>query len=128
MNSWWKVDGAWITFRDDRLHCLVGQAAARQFGLAPGVKLICAPANAVFRSPPAESSRRVAPRIVKLSRASISPESCGFARPRESVQLSVSGTPAEIETFTSHLATALPGLEVRPVRQLAPLKIDSGAD
>jgi len=37
-----------------------------------------------------------------------------FARPRESHQLSVSGTPAEIETFTSHLAAALPGLESSP--------------
>src|SRR5258707_8528841 len=36
MNSWWKVDGAWVTSRDDSSHCLVGQAAARQFGLAPG--------------------------------------------------------------------------------------------
>src|SRR5258705_8251697 len=36
MNSWWKVDGAWITSRDGHLQCLVGRAAARQLGLQPG--------------------------------------------------------------------------------------------
>src|SRR5258708_14121926 len=36
MNSWWKVDGAWFTSRDDSSYCLVGHAAARQFRLAPG--------------------------------------------------------------------------------------------
>ncbi len=33
--------------------------------------------------------------------------------------MSVSGTPAEIEAVTRRLANALPGLDVRPVRQIA---------
>jgi len=35
------------------------------------------------------------------------------------VQMSISGAPAEIEAFTKRLAGILPGLDVRPVRQLA---------
>jgi putative ABC transport system permease protein len=35
------------------------------------------------------------------------------------VQLSVPGTPSEIESFTRRLAGALPGLDVHPVRKLA---------
>ncbi len=36
MNSWWKVDGSWIASRQGQAQCLVGSAAARQLGLAPG--------------------------------------------------------------------------------------------
>jgi len=35
------------------------------------------------------------------------------------VQLSVPGTPAAIEQFTSRVASQLPGVTVRPIRQLA---------
>ena len=41
MNSWWKLEGGWVTSRDDHEHCLVGLqrrapawARARQFGRA----------------------------------------------------------------------------------------------
>ena len=36
MNSWWKLEGGWVSSRDDHEHCLVGFTAARQLGLAPG--------------------------------------------------------------------------------------------
>src|ERR1700733_10344998 len=36
INSWWKLEGGWVSSRDDREHCLVGFTAARQLGLAPG--------------------------------------------------------------------------------------------
>ncbi len=36
MNSWWKLEGGWVSSRDDQEHCLVGFTAARQLGLAPG--------------------------------------------------------------------------------------------
>src|SRR5580692_2701640 len=32
MDSWWKVDGEWVTSRDDRAHCMVGQQAAHALG------------------------------------------------------------------------------------------------
>jgi putative ABC transport system permease protein len=120
MNSWWKVDGAWITFRDDRLHCLVGQAAARQFGLAPGSQInlragersVSLTVNGIITSGGAEDSQIV-------TSLDIAQNLAGLPGRVSLIQLSVSGTPAEIETFTSHLAAALPGLEVRPVRQLA---------
>jgi len=29
MNSWWKLQGSWLSSRDDHVHCLVGFTAAR---------------------------------------------------------------------------------------------------
>jgi putative ABC transport system permease protein len=120
MNSWWKVDGAWITSRDDRLHCLVGQAAARQFGLAPGSQInlragersVSLNVSGIITSGGAEDSQIV-------TSLDIAQNLAGLPGRVSLIQLSVSGTPPEIETITSHLAAALPGLEVRPVRQLA---------
>lgn len=40
MNSWWKVDGQWISDRGERTRCMVGQQVARQLGLAPGKPLL----------------------------------------------------------------------------------------
>src|SRR6202521_1728531 len=39
MNSWWKVEGQWVTERDDRDHCMAGRDAARLLALAPGGRL-----------------------------------------------------------------------------------------
>jgi len=82
-----------ITSREDRLHCLVGQAAARQFGLAPGSQIdlragersVSLTVSGIITSGGAE--------IVKLSRARYRPESCGLPGRVSLVQLSVSGTP-----------------------------------
>jgi putative ABC transport system permease protein len=120
MNSWWKVDGGWVSSRDDRLHCLVGQAAARQFGLAPGsqidlragehnVSLIVA---GIITTGGAEDNQIFTSLDVAQSLA-------GLPGRVSLIQLSISGRPSEIEAFTSRLAGTLPGLDVRPVRQLA---------
>jgi putative ABC transport system permease protein len=120
MNSWWKVDGSWVTSRDDRSNCLVGQAAARQFGLAPGSQIdlragkrnVSLTVSGIITAGGAEDSQIFTSLDVAQSLAGL-PSRLTLA------QLSVSGTPSEIEAFTSHLAGILPGLEVRPVRQLA---------
>lgn len=120
MNSWWKVDGSWVTSRGDRSHCLVGQAAARQFGLAPGSQIdlragernVSLTVSGIITAGGAEDSQIFTSLDVAQSLA-------GLPGRMSLVQLSVSGTPSEIEVFTSHLAGALPGLQVRPVRQLA---------
>jgi len=39
MNSWWKVEGRWVSSGDDRANCMVGRAAARQLDLAPGSRV-----------------------------------------------------------------------------------------
>jgi putative ABC transport system permease protein len=120
MNSWWKVDGAWVTSRDDNSHCLVGQAAARQFGLAPG-------SHIDLRAGERDVSLTVSGIITSggdedgqiFTSLEVAQNLAGLPGRVSLVQLSVSGTPLEIEAFTSRLTDALPGLDVRPVRKLA---------
>jgi putative ABC transport system permease protein len=120
MNSWWKVDGAWVTSRDDSSYCLVGQAAARQFGLAPGSHIdlragernVSLTVSGIITAGGDEDSQIITSLHLAQNLA-------GLPGRVSLVQLSVSGTPPEIEGFTSRLADALPGLDVRPVRKLA---------
>ena len=120
MNSWWKVDGGWVSSRDDRLQCLAGQAAARQLGLAPG-------SHVVLRAGEHDVSLAVAGIITTggaedsqiFTSLDVAQSLAGLPGRVSLIQLSVSGAPAEIEAFTRRLAGALPGLDVRPVRQLA---------
>jgi putative ABC transport system permease protein len=120
MNSWWKVDGAWVTSRDDSSHCLVGQAAAHQFGLAPG-------SHIEVRAGERKVSLTVSGIITAgsdedtqiFTSLEVAQHLAGLPGRVSLVQLSVSGTPSEIDAFTSRLAGALPGLDVRPVRKLA---------
>ena len=120
MNAWWKVQGQWIEARDDRLRCLVGRNAARQLGLAPGSPL-------ELRN----GDRSVRLRVAGVASAGgtddnqvfvnlpVAQQLAGLEGRVGLVQVSVSGTPEEIEVVVRRLAAALPGLEVRPVRQLA---------
>ena len=101
-------------------HCLVGLAAARQLNLAPGSHIdlragehgVPLTVAGIISAGGAEDSQiftslEVAQNLAALpGRVSL-------------VQLSVSGTSSEIEAFIGRLANALPGLDVRPVRQLA---------
>ena len=120
MNSWWKVDGAWISSRDDNSHCLVGQAAARQFGLSPGGRIdlragernVSLTVNGIISAGGDEDSQI-------FTSISVAQSLAGLPGRISLVQLSVAGAPSEIEAFTNHLAGTLPGLDVRPVRQLA---------
>ncbi|MCU1343402.1 MAG: hypothetical protein JWN92_2825 [Candidatus Acidoferrum typicum] len=120
MNSWWKVDGAWVTSRDDSSHCLVGQAAAHQFGLAPGSHIelragerkVSLTASGIITAGSDEDTQI-------FTSLEVAQNLAGLPGRVSLVQLSVSGTPSEIDAFTSRLAGALPGLDVRPVRKLA---------
>jgi putative ABC transport system permease protein len=120
MNSWWKLEGGWVSSRDDRDHCLVGFTAARQLGLAPG--------SAVqLRSGDRNISLTVAGIVTTggaednqiLTNLDSAQALAGLSGRVSLLQLSVSGTPAEIEEVTRKLADNLPGLDVRPVRQIA---------
>jgi putative ABC transport system permease protein len=120
MNSWWKIEGGWISSRDDREHCLVGFNAARQLGLAPG--------SAVqLRSAERTVSMTVAGIVTTgsaednqiLTNLDSAQALAGLSGRVSLVQISASGTPAEIESATRALADLLPGLDVRPVRQIA---------
>ncbi len=120
MNSWWKIEGNWITSRGDDSHCLVGQAAARELGLVPGSSIelragdrtVALSVSGIISSGAAEDSQIVTSLNVAQNLA-------GLSGRISLAQLSVSGTPEEIDATTARLSTALSGVEVRPVRQLA---------
>jgi putative ABC transport system permease protein len=120
MNSWWKVEGDWVTSRDDNSHCLAGQAAARQFGLAPGSHIelragdrkVSLTVSGIITTGGDEDSQI-------FTSLDVAQNLAGLPGRVTLVQLSISGTPPEIEAFRSRLAGALPGLDVRPVRKLA---------
>ncbi|HXR09886.1 MAG TPA: ABC transporter permease [Candidatus Acidoferrales bacterium] len=120
MNSWWKLEGGWVSSRDDQEHCLVGFTAARQLGLAPG-------SSVQLRSGDHNISLTVAGIVTTggaednqiLTNLDSAQALAGLSGRVSLVQLSVSGTTAEIEGVTRKLADNLPGLDVRPVRQIA---------
>ena len=120
MNSWWKLQGGWVTSRDDHQHCLVGVTAARQLGLAPG-------SSVQLRSGDRNISLTVVGIVTTggaednqiLTDLDSAQSLAGLSGRVSLVQLSVSGTPSEIEEVTRALANNLPGLDVRPVRQIA---------
>lgn len=120
LNSWWKVEGEWASVRTHASRCMVGRNAARQLGVKPGSLL----------------ELRYAGRATQLTVAGVvtaggTEDNQVFVQLAEAwklsglggriglVQLSVNGSPAELEAVVGRLAVALTGLEVRPVRQLA---------
>jgi putative ABC transport system permease protein len=120
MNSWWKVEGGWVSSREDREHCLVGFTAARQLGLTLGspVQLrsgdrnVSLTVSGIVTTGGAEDNQI-------LTNLDSAQTLAGLPGRVSLVQLSVSGTPQEIERAARTLAGNLPGLDVRPIRQIA---------
>jgi putative ABC transport system permease protein len=120
MNSWWKLEGGWVSSREDHEHCLVGFTAARQLGLAPGSSVqlrsgdhnISLTVAGIVTTGGAEDNQ-ILTNLNSVQALSSLPGRISL------VQVSVSGTPSEIEGVTRRLADNLPGLDVRPVRQIA---------
>ncbi len=119
LSPWWTIEGQGIEDRGDRDRCLAGRRAALQLGLDPGRRLRLEYAgrtrvltvSGVIDSGGAEDSQI----FVSLPLAQ---DLAGTGDRIGLVQLSVRGVPREIRAFASRLRAALPGLEVRPVRQL----------
>jgi len=120
MNSWWRLQGNWLTSRGDREHCLVGESAARQLRIAPGSRV-------ELRSGERTLSLTVAGVVSTggaednqiLADLSVAQELSNLANRISLVQLVVAGTSSEMQQVTDRLAAALPGMEVHPVRQIA---------
>jgi len=120
INSWWQVQGQPVTDRDDAEHCMAGRAAASSLHLAPGDRVN-------LRHAGREYSCTVAGVVTaggsEDSQIFVSLAAAQHLAGREGrislVQLSVRGDTPEVESVVRHLGGALPGLEVRPVRQLA---------
>ena len=119
MDSWWKVDGRWVVSRDDSSECMVGRVAARQLGLAAGSQLdlragdrsVSLVVAGIVNSGGSEDNQV----LVNLS---VAQQLANLAGRIGVVELSVVGSTGQVNGFASQLASALPGLEVRPVRQL----------
>jgi len=115
----WKVTGERIVARDDRANCLIGRDVARQFNLSPGGQLELTYLGNTARltvagivdSGGAEDSHIFVNLPVAQALANLDGQI-------GQVQLSVSGTPASIESFARTLSSALPGFDVRPIRQV----------
>ena len=120
MNSWWKLEGGWVSSHEDHEHCLVGFTAARQLGLAPGSSVqlrsgdhnISLTVAGIVTTGGAEDNQ-ILTNLNSVQALASLPGRISL------VQVSVSGTPAEIEGVTRRLVDNLPGLDVRPVRQIA---------
>jgi putative ABC transport system permease protein len=120
MNSWWKVDGQWVTQRDDRDHCMAGRDAARLLGLGAGSRLTLRYAG--------RQTQCTVTGVVNAGGSEDSQIFMSLAAAQDLAQLggriavaqvSVRGAAPVIEGVIRRLGAALPGLEVRPVRQLA---------
>ncbi len=120
MSSWWTLQGDWISSRDDLARCLVGRAVAKQFSLVPGreldlryagreVKLIVAGVVSVGGT----EDNQV---FVNLP---VAQQLAGLDGRIGVVQMSVTGSAAQVENVARRLALVLPGLDVRPIRQIA---------
>ena len=116
----WKLEGSWISSRDDDSHCLIGRAVARQFHLAPGGVLKmdylgrsvqCTVAGIVDAGGTEDDQVFASLRVVQ-SLANL-PGQISL------VQISVSGAAKTIADYTARVASALPaGVQVRPIRQV----------
>ena len=120
MVPWWKLEGQWVTTRSDLTRCLVGRTAARQLGVAPGSPLEL---HSGDRAVPLTVAGVVTAGGTEDNQVFVNlPVAQQLADTADRiglVQLSMSGSPDQIEGFVSRLAAALAGYEVRPVRQLA---------
>jgi putative ABC transport system permease protein len=120
MNSWWKIDGNWVSGGEDRPDCLIGEAAAARLGLVPG-KMV------TVRYGGREAAVTVAGIITAGSSEDnqifiglpLAQELSGLASRVSLIQISASGSAREIEDVIHRLSIALPALEVQPLRQLA---------
>jgi putative ABC transport system permease protein len=115
----WKLNGEWIASREDETRCLVGRNVARQFGLAPGDQLkldylgrsVQLAVAGIVDAGDTEDNQVFVNLAVAQNLAALEGKI-------ELVQLSVSGTSASIANYAGRLATAIPGYDVRPIRQV----------
>jgi putative ABC transport system permease protein len=115
----WKLNGEWIASREDETRCLVGRNVARQFRLAPGdqVKLDYLGRSVHLVVAGIVDAGGTEDNQVFVSLA-VAQNLAALQGKIELVQLSVSGTSASIAAYAAQLARAIPGYDVRPIRQV----------
>ena len=117
---WWKVQGRWVSNREDRQHCLVGRQVARQLKLSPGSSFevthagrkINLEVSGILSTGGAEDNQVYVNLPVAQGIAGVG-DGVGL------VEISVSGNAERVQNFVTQLAARVPDLEVRPLRQIA---------
>jgi putative ABC transport system permease protein len=119
LNPTWKLDGDWISSRENVGQCLVGRNASRQLHLITGGPLElqylthtlpCTVAGVIDSG--AADDNQVFVNLRALQILADLPGTINL------VQLSVNGTPKFIATVANQLSGALPQFQVRPIRQV----------
>ena len=115
----WKLNGEWIVSREDETRCLVGRNVARQFQLAPGdqVKLDYLGRSVQLAVAGIVDAGSTEDNQVFVNLA-VAQNLAALQGKIELVQLSVSGTSASIAAYAGQIARAIPGYDVRPIRQV----------
>lgn len=116
----WRIDGAWVVSRDDTAHGLVGRNVARQLNLTPGSRLdlTYVDRTATITVAGILDAGGTEDNQVFVSLA-VAQSLSGLTGKIELVQLSVNGTSAQVADDAARLTRALPGYDVRPIRQVA---------
>ena len=117
---WWKVEGQWVASREYVKRCLVGRQVARQLMLVPG--------SAIELTHAGRTSRLEVAGVLSTGGAEdsqvfvnlpIAQELAGVGERVGLVEISVNGSPDQVQQFVTRLAAQVPELEVRPLRQIA---------
>jgi putative ABC transport system permease protein len=115
----WKISGGHAASRGDLKSCLVGRNVAQQLNLTPGSVLELKYLGGIARMTVAGIVDAGAAEDNQLFvNLPVMQALAGLNGQIGMVQLSVNGTPRTIEAFAKKLAAELPGLEVRPIRQV----------
>jgi putative ABC transport system permease protein len=115
----WKLQGSWIASRGDDMQCLLGRNVARQLQIAPGgqITLNYSGHTARLRVAGVLDAGGTEDNQIFVN-LPVAQDLAGLKGKIELVQLSVSGSIAGIAEYAQRLTSALPGYEVRPIRQV----------
>lgn len=115
----WKIEGGSVDSRDDQNRCLVGRNVAAQFHLSAG-----SPLDLKYQG---RSAHLSVSGVVDSGgpdddqifvNLPVAQTLAGLPGKIELVQMSANGNSATISAYAAQLARALPGADVRPIRQV----------
>jgi putative ABC transport system permease protein len=124
LSPWWKIKGDPITDRSDLERCLIGRNVAQQLGVEPGSHLDLSYASPIGNQTMSfavagvinsggQEDNQVIVNLSAVQQLAALPGEIGF------LQISIPGTPHEIETAISRLSAAVPAVDIHPVPQIA---------
>jgi putative ABC transport system permease protein len=113
----WRVEGNWISSRDDEAGCLIGRNVARELKLGPGSQLALEylDSSAAFRVTGVIDAGGPEDNQVFVNLSAVQ-KLAQAGQQIELVQMSVRGTGTTVNYYIARLAAALPEYDVRPIR------------